>query len=56
VFVFYDKSKPGDPAWSKREEVIIVGAIRRLLMSPIPKTFQNGLCDVQYIWTCEVSH
>jgi hypothetical protein len=21
-------------------------------MSPIPKTFQNGLYDLQYIWSC----
>ena len=52
VFVFYDKAKPGRSVWSKKEEVQIVGAIRRLLMSPIPKTFQNGLYDVQYIWVC----
>jgi uracil-DNA glycosylase len=52
VFLFYDASKPGRSYWTKREEVTIVGAIRRLLMSPIPKTFQNGLYDIQYIWVC----
>jgi hypothetical protein len=52
VFVFYDRSKQGRSYWSKHDEVVLLGAIRRLLMSPIPKVLQNGLYDLQYIWSC----
>ena len=52
VFVFYDRTKPGRSSWTKQEEFQIVRGLRALLMSPIPKTLQNGLYDLQYIWTC----
>ena len=52
VFVFYDREKAGRSAWTKQEELVIVRGLRRLLQSPIPKTFQNGLYDIQYIWVC----
>lgn len=50
VIPFWDKSRPGWNYWpSVREELAALGAAKRLLESPIPKLFQNGMYDLQYI-------
>ena len=35
--------------WKPDEEVVVWEMVHKLLMSPVPKLFQNGMYDVQYI-------
>lgn len=36
--------------WSHDEEVEALRLVRTILVSEVPKLFQNGLYDIQYIW------
>lgn len=50
VIPFWDRSKPGWNYWQDpAEEKAALGFVARLLESEIPKVFQNGIYDVQYI-------
>lgn len=47
---FVDPARPSGCYWrTAGEEFHAWAAVRRLLASPIPKLFQNGLYDIQYI-------
>lgn len=47
---FWDSTKPGGNYWATpEEEREAFDLMARLLESPIPKLFQNGLYDLQYI-------
>ena len=51
IVPFLDESKPGWSYWSDRqEEVLAWKTVRELLYSPIPKLFQNGVYDLQYLY------
>lgn len=47
---FIDTAKPGLNYWpTEGEELAAWQCVKRLLESPIPKCFQNGMYDLQYI-------
>lgn len=51
VVPFWDMSKPSGSYWETFEdEKLIREALQSLIGSDIPKLFQNGLYDLQYIW------
>lgn len=61
VIPFYDPRKAGGSYWSRDEEIIVRRIINRVLSSPVPKLFQNGLYDMQYLLRegyrlCNVKH
>jgi hypothetical protein len=39
-----------DSYWTETEEVQALRLVRAILLHPVPKIFQNGLYDLQYIW------
>lgn len=50
VIPFVDMTKPGRSFWPTREEELMAwGIVEGLLAKPCPKTFQNGLYDLQYL-------
>ena len=53
VIPFFDRRKYLPPYlgsyWLREEEIIVRKVIGRVLSSPIPKLFQNGLYDLQYL-------
>lgn len=50
VIPFLDYTAPGNSYWPDwRQEAGVWDAVRALLESPIPKLFQNGMYDLQYI-------
>lgn len=50
VIPFIDKSKPAWSYWqTEREEIAAWACVAALLESRIPKCFQNGMYDLQYI-------
>lgn len=50
VFPFWDSRKPGGSYWPDvASEVLAWQVVARLLASNIPKVFQNGLYDLQYL-------
>lgn len=51
VVPFWDMTKPGGSYWSREDEIFVRKfPLARLISSTIPKLFQNGLYDLQYIW------
>ncbi len=51
VIPFWDTNSPDVHYWkTKEEEVQALSFVKRVLQTPIPKIFQNGLYDIQYIW------
>jgi uracil-DNA glycosylase len=50
VIPFIDYRKPGWSYWPQGLEMIAWQWVRRLCSLPIPKVFQNGIFDIQYIW------
>ena len=51
VIPFYDEAFPNGNYWSSPElEIKAWMLVKRLLELPIPKLFQNGLYDLQYIY------
>lgn len=50
VIPFYDPRRPSGSYWhSVEEEVEAWNMVERVLASSVPKVFQNGLYDIQYI-------
>jgi len=49
VIPFYDPRKSGNSYWSKEDEILVRALINDTLSRPIPKLFQNGLYDLQYL-------
>lgn len=49
VIPFYDPRKSGNVYWTLDEELQIRRFLNRILVSAIPKIFQNGLYDFQYL-------
>lgn len=49
VIPFVDFRKPGNSYWSHGDEILVRKLINRVLNSPVPKLFQNGLYDMQYL-------
>lgn len=50
VFPFVDLARPGGSFWSHQsDERRAWDCVGRLLASPIPKVFQNGMYDLQYL-------
>lgn len=50
VIPLVDKSKPGASYWHHpEEETVVWNIIKSILTSDIPKLFQNGMYDLQYI-------
>lgn len=39
-----------DNYWSQSDEVSALRLVKAILQHPVPKIFQNGLYDLQYIW------
>jgi uracil-DNA glycosylase len=51
VIPFIDFRKPGCNYWpTLQEEVMAVKIVRKILMSPLRKSGQNGLYDMSYLW------
>lgn len=51
VFPFIDYTKPGNSFWPSLEsELFAWRTVKELCESPIPKTGQNFLYDMQYLW------
>lgn len=49
---FVDRRKPGWNFWSSLEDELAAwDRVARLLAMPIPKIFQNGMYDMQYLWS-----
>lgn len=49
VIPFWDSSRPDGNYWpSAHHEFLAKSVVRRVLNSPIPKLFQNGMYDIQY--------
>lgn len=42
--------RDGTSVWTHDEEIRVWRAIREILLRPVPKVFQNGVYDIQYIW------
>lgn len=52
VVPFVDQRKPGGSFWPTPElEIAAWEYVRRVLALPCPKTFQNGLYDINFIWS-----
>ena len=49
VIPFYDGRKSDKSYWKRDDEIKVRSRINYLLSLPIPKLFQNGLYDLQYI-------
>lgn len=49
VIPFYKKGLPENCYWLFEEEIKVRRAVQRILAHPMPKLFQNGMYDVQYI-------
>lgn len=49
VVPFFDARKPGGSYWGREEEIQVRQIINSVLASPVPKLFQNGLYDMQYL-------
>jgi DNA polymerase I-like protein with 3'-5' exonuclease and polymerase domains len=47
-FPIFDK-ETGENFWTLEEEIEVRGLLQEILASPIPKVFQNGLYDIQYL-------
>ena len=58
IVPFVDLSLPFGSYWSYEEEILAWAAVRKLLASPVPKLFQNGLYDLQYLvrWGIKVNN
>lgn len=51
VIPFEDLGKPGGNYWGSTDaEVAAWACVRRILASPVPKVFQNGLYDMNRLW------
>lgn len=50
VVPFVDRRQPDYSYWSASDEPTAMAIVRQWLLSPVPKIFQNGLYDIQYIW------
>jgi DNA polymerase I-like protein with 3'-5' exonuclease and polymerase domains len=49
VVPFFDRRKPTGSYWSLDEELLVRKTLNRVLSSRVPKVFQNGLYDIQYL-------
>ena len=51
VIPFYDNRRENGAYWQRpSDEITAWKVVQRLLNSPIPKVFQNGMYDVQWLW------
>jgi len=51
VLPFEDLRKPGGNYWGSVEDELLAWAwVRRILDSPVPKVFQNGMFDMSRLW------
>ena len=49
VVPFFDRRQSTGSYWSLDEELIVRKILNRVLSSTVPKVFQNGLYDIQYL-------
>jgi len=49
VIPFVDWRNPTRSYWSRDDEIIVRRELNRVLSSSVPKVFQNGLYDLQYL-------
>jgi DNA polymerase len=49
VIPFFDRRKPSGSYWNLDEELLVRKTIDRVLSSKVPKVFQNGMFDLQYL-------